>query len=125
MPRGGHFRDLSSEEARDMQAKSLESRRKKMLTNKNLREAVRLVLSVEITDKKAREMMAKYGIADENMTSAVLISIAMVKKAASGDVGAYRALAEQEDKYMRQDSTGVQRFAETVAEILSKADQAP
>lgn len=55
-------------------------------------------MELSVTDQKAKQIMKAQGIEDEDMTNAMLLQIAMHKEALKGNVGAYRALAEQIDK---------------------------
>lgn len=65
-----------------------ESRRR----NKGLRKTAELLLDMGVKDINVKHMMKDYGVKKEDMTFAMWLNIAMLEKAAGGNVRAYEAL---------------------------------
>lgn len=59
----------------------------------SLREAARLVLSMDVASPEMQENLARLGLDDDERTNASLITARMVMQAAAGDVKAYEALS--------------------------------
>lgn len=63
---------------------SVEARRKK----KNMKEALKLILELDCKDSKAKEVMKKMGIEEEDMNNEMALMATVYKKARIGDMQA-------------------------------------
>lgn len=59
----------------------------------SLREAARLILSMDVQSPEAQRVLEKLGLDPDERTNAAALTAAMVAKAAAGDVKAYEALS--------------------------------
>lgn len=60
-----------------------EARRK----NKNMKECLKMLLSLDVKSPKAREQLKALGIDDEEMTNQMALMVSMLNKALKGDKG--------------------------------------
>lgn len=60
-----------------------EARRK----NKNMKECLKILLSLDVKSPKAREQLKALGIDDEEMTNQMALMVSMLNKALKGDKG--------------------------------------
>lgn len=84
-------RDLSPEEAREMQRKGQESRRKK----KRGRELTRLLLELQEVDEATRQEMLDAGLDPDDIINEAVADWAMLKRAKRGDAQAYEKLMKK------------------------------
>lgn len=77
----------TKEEQREIAIKggkaSGEARRK----NKNMKECLKMLLSLDVKSPKAREQLKALGIDDEEMTNQMALMVSMLNKALKGDKG--------------------------------------
>lgn len=94
MPNEKNLKRLSPSEARKNGRKggkaSAESRRQR----KTLKENMNLLLDLEVTGTRDFNKLTAMGIPVEEIDNAMLLTAAMFKKAASGDVAAYKEIRD-------------------------------
>lgn len=77
----------TKEEQREIAIKggkaSGEARRK----NRNMKECLKMLLSLDVKSPKAREQLKALGIDDEEMTNQMALMVSMLNKALKGDKG--------------------------------------
>lgn len=87
-----NLKRLSSKEARENGQKggiaSVQSRRR----TKTMRSALERMLTAPVSAATDKKKLAAMGIPVEDMTQEELVALAIVRKAAAGDVQAYRAM---------------------------------
>lgn len=69
---------------------SAESRRKR----KALREYAETLLEMPLSNKKMRSDLSAMGIPDEEMTNALMMVVAIVRRAHKGDIAAFKEIAK-------------------------------
>lgn len=86
-----NLKRVSGDEARAMQARSMESRKKK----RRGRELVRAILELGVIDEEQRKELASAGLGDCDIVNEALADYAMIKRASKGDAQAYTALMKK------------------------------
>lgn len=81
------FDKLTEEEQRKIASKggkaSVEARKKK----KNMKEALQLLLSLDVKSLKVREQLKALGIEEDDMNNEMALMVSMLNKALKGDKG--------------------------------------
>lgn len=79
------------EHARQASAKAAETRKQ----NRTMRECLLTIMDAEVASKEQREMLKKkFGVTDEFISNKMLVNLALFKKALTGDVAAYKQIAD-------------------------------
>ena len=82
---------MRKEMAKQASQKGLETRK----ANKTMRDCLLSIMDAEVASKEQREMLKKkFGVTDEFISNKMLVNLALFKKALTGDVSAYKQIAE-------------------------------
>lgn len=82
-----NLKPLSTEKAREIGRKGGIASGKAKKQRKNMKEALNMLLSLDVKSSKAREQLRQLGIEDEDMTNEMAMMVAMFTKAMKGDRG--------------------------------------
>lgn len=88
------FSERSKEEAREAGRKGGINSGKTRRKQKNMKEALNLLLSLEVSNPTVKEKMKKLGLDDEELTNEMALMVAMMNKAMKGDKGCAEFIRE-------------------------------
>ena len=77
----------TKEEQREIAIKGGKASGKARRKNKNMKECLKMLLSLDVKSPKAREQLKALGIDDEEMTNQMALMVSMLNKALKGDKG--------------------------------------
>ena len=93
-----NFKNLSKEQMREITRKSAEARRRKRDEKMALQKSLKGLLSMDITNKKQKQILREMGIKDANLQNGMLLMVALMMKGIKGDVGAIKEIVNMMDR---------------------------
>lgn len=81
------FDKLTEEEQRALAKKGGQASVKARKRKKNMKEALKLLLSLDVKSSKVREQLKALGIEEEDMNNEMALMVSMLNKALKGDKG--------------------------------------
>ena len=93
-----NFKNLSKEQMREITRKSAEARRRKRDEKMALQKSLKGLLSMDITNKKQKQILREMGIKDADLQNGMLLMVALMMKGIKGDVGAIKEIVNMMDR---------------------------
>ena len=93
-----NFKNLSKEQMREITRKSAEARRRKREEKMALQKSLKGLLSMDITNKKQKQILREMGIKDADLQNGMLLMVALMMKGIKGDVGAIKEIVNMMDR---------------------------
>lgn len=93
-----NFKNLSKEQMREITRKSVEARRRKRDEKMALQKSLKGLLSMDITNKKQKQILREMGIKDAELQNGMLLMVALMMKGIKGDVGAIKEIVNMMDR---------------------------
>ena len=93
-----NFKNLSKEQMREITRKSAEARRRKRDEKMALQKSLKGLLSMDITNKKQKQILREMGIKDADLQNGMLLMVALMMKGIKGDVGAIKEIVNIMDR---------------------------
>ena len=101
-----NFKNLSKEQMREITRKSAEARRRKRDEKMALQKSLKGLLSMDITNKKQKQILREMGIKDADLQNGMLLMVALMMKGIKGDVGAIKEIVNMMDRLDILDDSG-------------------
>lgn len=87
------FRTRTKEEMKEITAKAVQNRVKKNRARKEMREQLKELMKMDLTDKSAiKTLKEDFGLEDEDICNQMLLMVALFKKGLEGDVQAIKQI---------------------------------
>ena len=93
-----NFKNLSKEQMREITRKSAEARRRKRDERIDLQKTLKGLLSMDITNKKQKQILREMGIKDSELQNGVLLMVSLLMKGVKGDVPAIKEIVNMMDR---------------------------
>ena len=93
-----NFKNLSKEQMREITRKSAEARRRKRDEKMALQKSLKGLLSMDVTNKKQKQILREMGIKDTDLQNGMLLMVALMMKGIKGDVGAIKEIVNMMDR---------------------------